>query len=38
LFEEAFHKGFEVRDIVELLKRIVDRWGRRRGWRRRKIF
>jgi hypothetical protein len=33
-----FIRSFEVRDIVELLKWLVDRWCRRRGWRRRKIF
>jgi hypothetical protein len=38
LFEEAFHQGFEVRDIVGLLLGLVGRWGRRRGWRKRKSF
>jgi hypothetical protein len=36
--KECTHKGFEVRDIIEKLKRKVSRWCRRRDRRKRKIF
>jgi hypothetical protein len=31
MFKKVCHKGFEVRNIIELLKRRVGRWCRSRG-------
>jgi hypothetical protein len=38
LLKKTFHKSFEVRGVIELLKGKVGEWCRCKGWRRRKIF